>query len=67
MLRLVLLMCFLAVLGMACLALMGGLRVFGGETVQKEEAPMSAVVRRIAYGVLIILMTGVAAGWLGAA
>ena len=67
MLRMILLLSFLAVLAVGFLAVMGALRAISGPSAEKDPDPMPAPFRRISYIVLIVLMFGVTAGWLGAA
>lgn len=67
MLRIILLLSFLAVLAVGFLAVMGTLRALAGGPAEKDVDPMPAPFRRISYIVLVILMFGVTTGWLGAA
>ncbi|MBR2655352.1 hypothetical protein [Yoonia sp.] len=66
MLRMILLLSFLAVLAVGFLAVMGALRVMSGGAAEKDPDPMPAPFRRISYIVLVVLMFGVTTGWLGA-
>lgn len=67
MLRIILLLSFLAVLAVGFLAVMGAMRAVAGGPAEKDSDPMPAPFRRISYIVLVILMFGVATGWLGGA
>ncbi|ARU01474.1 hypothetical protein [Yoonia vestfoldensis] len=67
MLRLILLLSFVAVLALGFLAVLGAVRVLAGDRADKEPDPMPPPFRRISYIVLIMLMLGVTSGWLGAA
>jgi hypothetical protein len=67
MLRMILLLSFVAILAVGILAVMGTVRAMTGGTREQESDPMPAPFRRISYVLLIVLMFGVTAGWLGAA
>jgi cell division protein FtsX len=67
MLRMILLAAFVAILAIGFLAVLGALRALAGSPAEKDPDPMPAPFRRISYILLVILMFGVAAGWLGAA
>ena len=67
MLRLILLLSFVAILAMGFLAVLGAVRVMAGGAAEKDPDPMPAPFRRISYIVLVVLMFGVATGWLGSA
>ena len=67
MLRLILLLSFVAILAMGFLAVLGAVRVMAGGATEKDPDPMPAPFRRISYIVLVVLMFGVASGWLGSA
>ncbi|MEL6841174.1 MAG: hypothetical protein AAFP85_17960 [Pseudomonadota bacterium] len=69
MVRVILIVAFVAVLAIAFAALLGTLfaasRVVGGGG--KGEDNMPETFRRISYVVLVLLLLGLASGWLGAA
>lgn len=67
MLRLILLLSFVAILAMGFLAVLGAVRVMAGGAAEKDPDPMPAPFRRISYIVLVVLMFGVSTGWLGSA
>ena len=67
MLRLILLLSFVAVLALGFLAVLGAVRVMAGGAADKDTEPMPAPFRRISYIVLVVLMFGVTSGWLGSA
>lgn len=67
MLRLILLLSFVAVLATGFLAVLGAVRVMADGAAEKDPDPMPAPFRRISYIVLVVLMFGVATGWLGSA
>lgn len=68
MVRLILIVAFVAVLAIVFVALLGTIfaatRVVGGG---KGEDTMPETFRRISYVVLVLLLLGLASGWLGAA
>ncbi|WP_322891493.1 MULTISPECIES: hypothetical protein [unclassified Yoonia] len=67
MLRLILLLSFVAILAMGFLAVLGAVRIMAGGAAEKDPDPMPAPFRRISYIVLVVLMFGVSTGWLGSA
>ncbi|WP_439508082.1 hypothetical protein [Yoonia sp.] len=67
MLRLILLLSFVAVLALGFLAVLGAVRVMAGGAADKDPELMPAPFRRISYIVLVVLMVGVTSGWLGSA
>ena len=67
MLRLILLLSFVAVLALGFLAVLGAVRVMAGGAADKDQELMPAPFRRISYIVLVVLMVGVTSGWLGSA
>jgi len=67
MMRLILVVAFVAVVAIAILALLGTMQTVARVAVGKDEDNMPNTFKRIAYVVLVVLLLGVASGWLGAA
>ena len=67
MVRLMLLVAFVAVVAIAILAVLGTMQTVARVAIGKDEDTMPDTFKRIAYVVLVVLMLGVASGWLGAA
>jgi hypothetical protein len=62
-----LLVAFVAVVAIAILAVLGTMQTVARVAIGKDEDTMPDTFKRIAYVVLVVLMLGVASGWLGAA
>ncbi len=67
MVRLILVVAFVAVIAVAVLSLFATIQAVARVATGKDEDTMPETFKRIAYGVLVILMLGVASGLLGAA
>lgn len=67
MVRLILVVAFVAVVAIAVIALLGTMQAVAQVATGKDDDNMPATFKRIAYTVLVILLFGVASGWLGAA
>jgi cell division protein FtsX len=67
MLRLILLMAFVAVVAIAITALLRTIQDVTDAGVGKDDNIMPAKFRRITYVLLVVLLFGVTTGWLGAA
>lgn len=67
MVRLILLVAFVAAVAIAILAVLGTMQAVARVAIGKDEDTMPDTFKRIAYVVLVVLMFGVASGWLGAA
>lgn len=67
MLRLILLVAFVAIAAIAITALLGTMHTVARVTAGKDEDNMPQTFKRIAYVALVVLLFGVASGWLGAA
>lgn len=65
MIRLILIAAFIAVLAIAITAMIRTMRVLADAPQGKDDDPMPANLQRVTYVLLIILMFGVATGWLG--
>lgn len=66
MLRLILLILFVAAVLIAIAAMVGTIQAITSQAFNRQEDRMPATFQKIAYAVLILLMVGVSAGWLGA-
>ncbi|WP_342068611.1 hypothetical protein [Yoonia algicola] len=67
MVRLILIVAFIAVVAIAITALVGTIVSVTQTTVGKDTDNMPAKFRRITYVLLVVLLFGVTTGWLGAA
>ncbi len=67
MIRLILLVAFLAVAAIAVTALLRTIQDVTNVGVGKDNDIMPAKFRRITYVLLVVLLFGVTSGWLGAA
>jgi type III secretory pathway component EscS len=67
MMRLILLVAFVALVAIAITALLGTMRAVTQVTAGKDEDNMPTTFKRISYAVLVVLLLGVASGWLGTA
>ncbi|WP_439154765.1 hypothetical protein [Yoonia sp.] len=67
MLRLILLILLVAAVLIAIAAMVGTIQAMTLPPTATQEDRMPATFQKIAYAVLILLMLGVSAGWLGAA
>ncbi|MEL6685111.1 MAG: hypothetical protein AAFN63_12225 [Pseudomonadota bacterium] len=65
MLRLILVVAFVVVIAIAVIAVLGTLMAISTTTAGKDTDDMPAKFRRITYVLLVVLMFGVASGWLG--
>ena len=65
MVRLILIVAFVAVVAVAIIAVMGTMMAFAQPSAGKDTDDMPAKFRRITYVLLVVLMFGVASGWLG--
>ena len=65
MLRLILIVAFLAVVVIAITAVLGTMMAVARTTAGKETDDMPAKFRRITYVLLVVLLFGVTTGWLG--
>lgn len=67
MMRLILLILFVAAVLIAFTAVLGTMQAVASVARPKQEDGMPTTFQKIAYLLLIALMLGVSAGWLGAA
>lgn len=67
MMRFILLILLIAAVLIAFSAALGTMQAVASLTRPKQEDTMPVTFQKIAYVVLIVLMLGVSAGWLGAA
>lgn len=65
MVRLILVIAFIAVLAIAFIAVLGTMQTVARVAVGKDEDNMPQTFKRIAYGALVILLIGLSTGWLG--
>ena len=65
MVRLILVVAFVAVIAIAIIAVLGTMMAVTATSAGKDTDDMPAKFRRITYVLLIVLMFGVASGWLG--
>lgn len=64
--RFILMIAFIAAIGVLAMTLIGGMQR-AAETAMGEYRKMPETFKRVAYVVLIVLLFGLASGWLGAA
>ncbi len=67
MVRLILVVAFIAVLAIAFTAVLGTMQAVGRGATAKDEDTMPQTFKRIAYFALVLLLLGLSLGWLGAA
>lgn len=65
MMRLILVMAFIAVLVIAINAVLGTMQTVAQAVIGKDADIMPDTFRRVAFGALIILLIGLSTGWLG--
>ena len=65
MVRLILILAFVAVVAIAITAVLGTIMAVGKATAGREPDAMPVKFRRITYALLVVLLFGVATGWLG--
>ena len=65
MLRLILVVAFVVVIAIAVIAVLGTLMAVSATTAGKDTDDMPSKFRRVTYVLLVVLMFGVASGWLG--
>lgn len=65
MVRLILLAAFVGVIALAVIWMLGTLRTLAPQLGGKENAMLPAKFQRVTYVLLVVLMFGVASGWLG--
>lgn len=65
MVRLILVVAFVAVVAIAITAVLGTMMVVTQSSVGKDTDDMPAKFRRITYVLLVVLLFGVTSGWLG--
>ncbi len=65
MLRLILIVAFLAVVVIAITAVLGTIMAVAKPSAGKEPDDMPVKFRRITYALLVVLLFGVTTGWLG--
>lgn len=67
MVRLILVAAFVVIVIIAFAAVLGTVSAVAQGVAGKDEDTMPATFKRIAYAALVVLMLGVASGWLGSA
>lgn len=65
MVRLILLIAFIGMVAFAITAALTTMQAIARADIGKDDAPMPAKFQRVTYVLLIVLMFGVASGWLG--
>jgi len=65
MVRLILVVAFVAVVAIAVVAVLGTMMAVTQSNAGKDADDMPAKFRRITYVLLVVLLFGVASGWLG--
>ena len=65
MVRLILLIAFIGVVAFAITAALSTMQAIARADTGKDDDPMPAKFQRVTYVLLIVLMFGVASGWLG--
>ena len=65
MVRLILVVAFVAVVAIALIAVLGTVMAVALPSAGKDNDDMPAKFRRITYVLLVVLLFGVASGWLG--